>query len=152
MTLYMLHALYFSNSPEQTKLVLPMQRYGVSLSMKQNSTDHILHTRVLRYFVWMHPPKRQRPLSSPWNSVYEAFALASFYMLLCTYTSPDMVNQAESFDSLTIQNGKMAGTKWFNVSALVRRSICIHQLTLNLAYRANGFPVHTSGFDISPRG
>ena len=51
----------------------------------------------------------------PWGSVYEAFALASFFMLINAFISPDHSSEAAFFDRVKLKNGKMAGASWFNV-------------------------------------
>ena len=51
----------------------------------------------------------------PWGSVYEAFALANFFMLINAFISPDHSSEAAFFDKVKLKNGKTAGASWFTV-------------------------------------
>lgn len=52
----------------------------------------------------------------PWSFLYEGFALANFFMLVCTYISPQAYHQEQFFDTVQLKGGKIAGAKWFRVS------------------------------------
>ena len=55
----------------------------------------------------------------PWSFIYEAFALASFLMLVCAYISPHSYHQEQFFDTVQLKGGKIAGAKWLRVSKLL---------------------------------
>ena len=52
----------------------------------------------------------------PWAVAYEAFALASYFMLVNVFISPDRYSEADFFNTLKSKNGKIVGLKWFLVS------------------------------------
>ena len=49
----------------------------------------------------------------PWSYIFEAFALASFFMLVCDFISPNAEDHARFFDELRLKDGKIAGSAWF---------------------------------------
>ena len=54
----------------------------------------------------------------PWGVAYEAFALASYFMLVNVFISPDRYSEADFFKSLKLKNGKVAGARWFTVRVI----------------------------------
>ena len=78
----------------------------------------------------------------PWASVYEAFALASFFMLVNTFISPDHSSEAAFFDKVKLKSGKTAGAAWFNVRLGYRAlsSSADHRV---VEESSHSFPIYT---------
>ena len=51
----------------------------------------------------------------PWGDIYEAFALANFFLMVSTFISDDFGYHEQYFDTCPLRNGKVAGASWFRV-------------------------------------
>ena len=124
--LLLLHATHFSNPREQTQSVLSnSKKLECLLEEADWSIPSILRIASLvplyaiLYFI-SGTALESAIYVQPWADVYEAYSLASYFLLLVSYLVPEPERRDSHFEQLELQDykGKVlsgGSSKWFRV-------------------------------------